>query len=111
MTPLEKQELEAQTKIFLANGWIRQSNSPHGAPVLFAQEADGKLRLCVDYRMLNKVTIPNKYPLPHIRDLFDMMKGASHFSSLDVLTGYHQIVLQLSDVPKTAFRTHLPRKL
>ena len=107
MTPKEKQELEEQIKIFLANGWIRPSNSPYGAPVLFAQKGDGKLRLCVDYRMLNKVTIPNRYPLPHIQDLFDMMKGATHFSSLDLLTGYHQIVLQPSDVPKTAFRTHL----
>ena len=107
MTPREKQELEDQIKVFLANGWIRPSTSPYGAPVLFAQKADGKLRLCIDYRMLNKVTIPNRYPLPHIQDLFDMMKGATHFSSLDLLTGYHQIVLQPSDVPKTAFRTHL----
>nr|CAD1840533.1 unnamed protein product [Ananas comosus var. bracteatus] len=61
--------------------------------------------LCVDYRELNKVTVKNKYPLPHIDDLFDQLQGSRVYSKIDLQSGYHQLKIKLEDVPKTAFRT------
>ena len=86
-------------------GFIRPSVSPWGAPVLFVKKKDGSLRLCVDYRELNKVTIRNKYPLPRIDDLFDQLQGSKVFSKIDLQSGYHQLKINPNDVPKTAFRT------
>ncbi|KAH0655234.1 hypothetical protein KY285_030116 [Solanum tuberosum] len=76
-----------------------------GAPVLFVKKKDGSMRMCVDYRQLNRVTIRNKYPLPRIEDLFDQLQGASFFSKIDLRSGYHQLKIRPEDVPKTAFRT------
>jgi hypothetical protein len=73
--------------------------------VLFVEKKHGTQRMCVDYRSLNEVTIKNKYPLPRIEDLFDQMKGASVFSKIDLRSEYHQLKIQESDIPKTAFRT------
>ena len=84
---------------------IRPSVSPWGAPVLFVKKKDGSLRLCIDYRELNKLTIKNKYPLPRIDDLFDQLKDAVYFSKIDLRTGYHQLKIKSEDIPKTAFRT------
>ena len=89
----------------LSKGLIRPSASPWGSPIIFVDKRDGTTRLCVDYRKLNDVTIKNKYPLPKIEDLFDQMNGARVFSKIDLRTGYHQLKIRDSDIPKTAFTT------
>ena len=86
-------------------GFVRPSTSPWGAPVLFVKKKDGSMRLCIDYRELNKVTIRNQYPLPRIDDLFDQLQGAKVFSKIDLRSGYHQLRVHDEDVSKTAFRT------
>ena len=103
LTPKERDQVEAQIKEFLAKQWIRPSQSLYGAAVLFVQKKDGSLRICVDYRGLNKVTVKDKYPLPRIDDLVDKLHGAKVFSSLDLQSGYHQIKIAEKDVHKTAF--------
>src|SRR5687767_907514 len=105
MAPAELKELKEQLKDLLDKGFIRPSISPWGAPVLFVRKKDGTLRMCIDYRQLNKVTIKNKYPIPRIDDLFDQLQGASHFSKIDLRSGYHQLRVREKDIPKTAFRT------
>ena len=72
---------------------------------MFVKKKDGSFRMCIDYRQLNKVTIKNKYPLPRIDDLFDQLQGACTFSKIDLRSGYHQLKIRATDVPKTAFRT------
>ena len=105
MAPAELKELQIQLQELLDKGFIRPSYSPWGAPVLFVKKKDGTLRMCIDYRELNKLTIKNKYPLPRIDDLFDQLKGAANFSKIDLRSGYHQLRIKDNDVPKTAFRT------
>ena len=91
LAPAELKELKIQLEDLLAKGFVRPSSSSWGAPVLFAKKADGSLRLCIDYRQLNRVTIKNKYPLPRIDDLFDQLQGAHFFSKIDLRLGYHQL--------------------
>ena len=83
MAPKEKEELKKQTQELLKKGLIRPSRSNWGAAVVFVAKSDGSLRLCVDYRDLNKQTLKNKYPLPRIDDLFDQLCGAKVFSKMD----------------------------
>lgn len=104
MSPLELKELKSQPEDLIAKQFIRPSASPWGAPVLLVKKKDGSIRLCVDYRQLNKVTIKNKYPLPRIDDLFDQLRGASLFLKIDLRLGYHQIRIKSEDIPKTTFR-------
>ena len=105
MAPVELKELKLQLQELLEKRFIRPSVSPWGAAVLFVKKKDGTLRLCIDYRQLNKLTIKNKYPLPIIDDLFDQMKGVSIFSKIDLRSGYHQLRIKDVDVHKTAFGT------
>ncbi|XP_072081185.1 uncharacterized protein [Arachis hypogaea] len=105
MAPTELRELKVQLEDMLEKGFIRPSTSPWGAPVLFVKKKDGTMRLCVDYRQLNKITVRNKYPLPRIDDLFDQLQGATCFSKIDLRSGYHQLKIKEEDIPKTAFRT------
>src|SRR6187551_3465250 len=101
----ELEELKKQLKELLDKCYIRPSSSPWGAPVIFVGKKDGTLRMCVDYRSLNEVTIKNKYPLPRIEDLFDQLRGAKVFSKIDLRSGYHQLRIRRSDIPKTSFTT------
>ncbi|GJT26510.1 putative nucleotidyltransferase, ribonuclease H [Tanacetum coccineum] len=105
MAPIELKELKDQLQELLERGFIRPSVSPWGAPVLFVKKKDGSMRLCIDYRELNKITIRNRYPLPRIDDLFDQLQGAKHFSKIDLRSGYHQLRVKEQDISKTAFRT------
>ena len=105
MAPAELRELKIQLQELVDKGFIQPSVSPWGAPVLFVRKKDGTLRLCIDYRQLNRVTIKNRYPLPRIDDLFDQLRGACVFSKIDLRSGYYQLKIRSDDVPKTAFRT------
>ncbi|KAL0546378.1 hypothetical protein IC582_016286 [Cucumis melo] len=104
MAPAQLKELKVQLRELLDKGFIRPSVSPWGAPVLFVKKKDGSMRLCIDYRELNKVTVKNRYPLPRIDDLFDQLQGATVFSKIDLQSGYHQLRIKDGDVPKTTFR-------
>jgi hypothetical protein len=103
MTPKELAELKVQLNELLDKGYICASSSPWGYLILFVKKKDQSLRLCVDYRHLNAVTIKNKYTLPHIDILFDQLTGARDFSKIDLHSGYHQIKICPKDVPKTTF--------
>jgi hypothetical protein len=105
MTPKELTELKVQLNELLDKGYIRPSSSSWGCTGLFVKKKDQSLRLCVDYRPLNVVTVKNKYSLSRIDILFDQLAGAKVFSKVDLRSGYHQIKIRLEDVPKTAFST------
>jgi hypothetical protein len=105
MPPNELAELRTQLQDLLEKGFIRPSSSPWGCPAIFVKKKDQTLRMCVDYRPLNEVTIKNKYPLPRIDILFDQLTGARVFSRIDLRSGYHQIHIRPEDIPKTAFTT------
>jgi hypothetical protein len=98
-------ELKVQLQELLDKGYVRPSSSPWGCPTIFVKKKDHTLRLRVDYRPLNEVTIKNKYPLPRIDLLFDQLAGAKVFSKIDLRSGYHQIKIRLEDIPKIAFAT------
>jgi hypothetical protein len=103
MTQVELAELKVQLKDMLDKGYICQSSSPWGCPALFVKKKDEALRLCVDYRSLNTVTIKNKYPLSRIDLLFDQLVRVQVFSKIDLCSDYHQIKIRVEDIPKTAF--------
>jgi hypothetical protein len=105
MSPVELKDLKMQLQGLLDKGYIRPSTSPWGCSALFVEKKDKELRLCVDYRPLNVVTIKNMYPLPRIDIMFDQVAGAQVFSKIDLHSGYHQIKICVEDIPKTAFTT------
>ena len=99
----EKEEFETQIMKLLENGWVTESRSRFAAPVIFVKKHDGSLRMCVDYRALNKITIKDRYPLPYIDDLLDSLHGSKIFTKLDLASGYHQLPIHPEDRHKTAF--------
>ncbi|GBG59112.1 hypothetical protein CBR_g32130 [Chara braunii] len=105
MSPRELQELHKQLDELLKKGWIRPSSSPFGAPVLFVPKKEGELRMCIDHRGLNAITVKNVEPLPRIDDLLDWVQGCRYFSKIDLKSGYHQVEVHPDNQYKTAFRT------
>jgi transposase InsO family protein len=105
MSDLELAELRTQLRELVDQGYIRPSSSPFAAPVLFVKKKTGELRMCVDYRALNDITIKNRYPLPRIDEIFDQLRGARVFTKIDLRSGYHQIRVDEESVPRTAFTT------
>ena len=105
MAQVELQELRVQLQGLLDKGIIRPSTSPWGASVLVAKKRGKTLRLCIDYKQLDMVTIQNQYLLPRTDDLFYQLRGVRVYSKIDLHTGYHQLRVRETDTPKTAFRT------
>ena len=94
MSTPELKELQMQLEEILKKGYIHPSLSPWGTLVLFVKKKDGTLRLYIDFRQLNKVTVKNKYPLSRIDDLFDQLKNAKIFSKIDLKSGYHKVIIK-----------------
>jgi hypothetical protein len=104
LSPAELKVLDQYIKDNLRKGFIRHSQSPAAAPILFVKKPDGSLRLCVDYRGLNKITIKNRYPLPLITELLDKCGNAKYFTCFDLRDGYHLLRMAMGQEWKTAFR-------
>jgi len=105
MAPTELKESKIQLEERLQKGFIWPSVSPWGAPGLFVKKKDKALRLYIDYREFNTITIKNKYPLARIDDLFYQLQGAGVFFKIDLRSSYHQLKIKWEDISKTAFRT------
>jgi hypothetical protein len=105
MAATELAELKKQLNELEQKGYIKPSSSPWGAPVLFVKKKDGSMRLCVDYRALNEVSVKNKYLLPRTDDIFDQLKRAKYFSKIDLRSGCYQLRIWHEDVTKTTFVT------
>ena len=106
ISPLELMEAKNQIQEMLEHEFIRPSDSPYGAPVLFVPKKDGSLRFCIDYRWLNKRTTQNRYPLPLLEEMLDRLGGARVFNKIDLKSGHWKMLVREEDILKTTFRTH-----
>ncbi len=104
-SPLELQVLKEELNKLLKKGFIRSSKSSWASPVLFARKKDGTLRLCVDYRALNNLTVKHKYPIPRVDEMLDQLGSARVFSKIDLEGAYHHVKIAEKDIEKTAFKT------
>ena len=104
LSPLELAEAKKHIEHMLEHGFIRPSDSPYGAPVLFASKKNNGLWFCIDYRWLNEKTVKNRYPLPLPKEMFDRLDNAKVFSKIDLKSRYWQIPIRLGDVHKIAFK-------
>ena len=105
MSIMENLEIKKKIQEFLNKGIIHPSTSPCGSPIFFVPNKDGTWRICVDFHALNKITVKNRYPLPHIDDLLDQVNYARYFTKLDLRSGYHQVRIVEEDIWKTSFKT------
>ena len=103
MSQPELAEVRRQLDDMLQKGWIRPSSSPYGHPILFVRKKDGTLRMCVDYRLLNRNTRLDRYPIPRIDAILDSLAKAKVFSLIDLRSGYHQVQIEPGHEFKTAF--------
>jgi hypothetical protein len=101
-----KDEIEKAIKELLAMGYIRPNMSPFASSVVLVLKKDGILRMCINYRALNKKTIKNRYPIPRIDEPMDELHGAVFFTKIDLRSEYHQISIREQDIEKTTFRCH-----
>ena len=106
LNPAQRKALDEYVDDSLAKGFIQESKSPAGYPVFYVPKPDGGLRLCVDYRQLNEITVKNAYTLPLIQELRDQLQGAKWFTKFDIPSAFHRIRIKEGDEWKTAFRTH-----
>ena len=109
MAPAEDLELKKQLDAYKKAELIEDAKSLFGAGVLFARKKDGSMRLCIDYRGLNNITVKDKYLLPRIDEMLDNMRGSRYFTKLDLQQGFHQIRVHPEHVPRTAFQTKYGR--
>lgn len=103
---LQKSVIEEMVEVLIEQGVIRPSNSPFAAPVVLEKKKDGRWRMCIDYRSINKATLKDKFLILIIKELLDELKGTKFFSKIDLKSGYHQIRMNPLDVQKTAYKTH-----
>ena len=106
VSPKQREIIDQELDKMIEKGLVRKSTSPWASPVVLVPKPNGQTRMCFDYRAVNKVTVADSHPLPRIDDILDRLKGAKYFSKIDLKSGFWQIPMEESSIPKTAFTTH-----